>query len=55
MTLKRRKELYLDAVRAMYGFNKKEAVAYIQEADLATLAGVRAWWLEQCTLAFYND
>ena len=55
MTLKRRKELYLDAVRAMYGFNKKEAVAYIREADLATLAEVRARWLEQCTLAFYND
>lgn len=55
MTLKRKKELYLDAVRAMFGFNKKEAVAYIRESDLATLAEVRAWWLEQCTLAFYND
>lgn len=55
MALKRRKELYLDAVQAMYGFNKKAAVAYIREADLATLAEVRAWWLEQCTLAFYNN
>lgn len=55
MTLKQKKELYLDAVRAMYGFNKKEAVAYIREASPASLAEVRAWWIEQCTLAFYND
>ena len=55
MTLKRKNELYLDAVRAMYGLNKKEAVAYIRDADIETLAAVRAWYIEQCTLAFYKD
>ena len=55
MTLKAKKEKYLDAVRAMYGFNKKEAAAYIRAADPVSLDAVRAWWLNQCKSAFYND
>jgi hypothetical protein len=55
MTFKAKKEKYLDAVRAMYGFNKKEAAAYIRAADPALLDMVRAWWIDQHKLAFYND
>ena len=51
MTFKAKKEKYLDAVRAMYGFNKKEAAAYIRAVDPASLDAVRAWWLNQCKIS----
>ena len=41
MTFKAKKEKYLDAVRAMYGFNKKEAAAYIRAGETWRGCGVR--------------
>lgn len=43
------------AVMWLYGFNKKEAIAYIKSCDNTTLENILLCYYNNFNKAFYND